>query len=80
MLDTAPENTGALQCCREDAQVYHLGVLFSKVGTVCVEICTSGSTRGQQAAFGHLLSYSTGPFAFFNSLFGGCGGVPSGFT
>jgi len=25
------------------------------------EIRTSGSTRGQQAAFGHLLSYSTGP-------------------
>jgi hypothetical protein len=24
------------------------------------EIRTSGSTRGQQAAFGHLLSYSTG--------------------
>jgi hypothetical protein len=26
------------------------------------EIRTSGSTRGQQAAFGHLLSYSTGQY------------------
>ncbi len=42
MLDTAPENTGALQCCREDVRVYHLGVLFSKVGTVCDRTASTG--------------------------------------
>ena len=33
------------------------------------EICTSGSTRGQQATLGHLLPYSTGQaFCAFRGL------------
>src|SRR5438270_2951003 len=48
MLDTVPENTGALQCRREDVQPdLWLGALISKVGTVCVRSASTGLCGGQ---------------------------------
>jgi len=49
MLDTEPENTGALQCRREDVQPdLWLGAFISKVGTVCVRSASTGLCGGRR--------------------------------
>jgi hypothetical protein len=49
MLDAEPGYIGALQCHREDVQVNNLGVLFSKVGTVCDRIASTDLCGGRPA-------------------------------
>ena len=47
MLDTAPENIGALQCRGNACSRYRLGAERSEVGTVCVKRASTGLYGGQ---------------------------------
>ena len=49
MLDTAPENIGALQCRGNACSRYRLGAERSEVGTVCVKRASTGLCGGQPA-------------------------------
>ena len=48
MLDTVPENTGALKCRGSTCSLNGLGVSVSEVGTVCVRSASTGLCGGQR--------------------------------